>query len=69
MVCHEAEGMADPIVAFDHLGQHTQEVLPIVVVFENRLAPIASGSDVVESTGKFDTQGSGHIQSLAHHRK
>ena len=60
VVCHEAESMADPIVAFDYFGQYIQKHFSIIVVFENRLAPIASGGDVVplsnpRFTGSFET--------------
>ena len=52
-----------------YLGQYIQKHLAILVVFENRLAPIASGGDVVKGTGKLDTQRSSHVHSLAQHGK
>ena len=65
VVGHEAERMADPVVTFHHLRQHTQKRLTILIVLENRLSPIASGGDVVQGSGKLNAQGSGHVPSLA----
>ena len=65
MVRHEAEGMADPIVSFNHLRQHVQKSLAILIILVNRFAPVTSGGDVIQGTGKLYTKGSGHGQSLA----
>ena len=56
--------LTDPVVALHHLAQNTQEALPIFVVLEDRLAPVATGGDVIQGAGKFDAQGSGHAETL-----
>jgi hypothetical protein len=63
-VGHQAVGVTDPVVAFHHLCQNTQEPAPIFVVLKDRLAPVATGGDVIQGTGKFDAQASGHAKRL-----
>ncbi len=57
--------MADPIVSFNHLRQHAQKSLAILIILINRFASVTSGGDVVQGTGKLYAKGSGHGQSLA----
>jgi len=52
------------VVAFHHLCRNTQEAVPIFVVLEDRLAPVAPGGDVIQGTGKFDAQGSCDAKTL-----
>jgi hypothetical protein len=55
MVIHEAISMAEPIVAPIDLVQSSEEVLPISVVFVNRLLFISPRSDMIHSPGIFDS--------------
>jgi len=55
MVVHEAVGMTDPIVAFVHVLKGVQEPDAVLVAFEDRLPLITARSDVVNSTGIFNS--------------
>ena len=54
--------------SFYHFRQNIQEALPICVVFVDRLPPVTAGSQVVQRTGKFDSQRSGHAQGNVYAR-
>ena len=49
--------MANPIVSIDHLRQHLQKRLTIFIVLVNRFAPVTSGGEVVQRTGKLYSEG------------
>ena len=65
MIDHEAKLMADPVVTLDHLRQYPQECLTILIILVDRFPPVAPRSDVIEGTGKLDSQGSRHAERLA----
>jgi len=56
--------LTDPVIAFHHLCQNTQEAVPIFVVLEDRLASVATAGGMIQGAGKFDAQGSGHAERL-----
>ena len=60
MVRHLAPGVADPVEALTHLRQHRQPLLTIRILEEDVLPAIATGSHVVQASGKFDAQWAGH---------
>jgi hypothetical protein len=62
-VAHQAVGVTDPVVALHHRCQNTQEALPILVVLEDHLAPVATEGDVIQGASKRDARGSGHAKS------
>jgi hypothetical protein len=63
VVDHQAVGVTGPVVALHHLCQNTQEALPIFVVCEDRLAPVATRGDVIQGAGRFDARGSRQAKS------
>jgi hypothetical protein len=54
VVIHEAIRMADPMVAFVDFVENEEKVLPILVIFVNRLLFISPGGDMIDSAGIFD---------------
>jgi hypothetical protein len=42
MVCHQAIGVTKPIEAPNHFRQHSQKFQPIVIIFKDRFATIAT---------------------------
>jgi hypothetical protein len=53
VVAHQAIGIEQPVLLSDLPPQQTEETLPILVIEEDRLAPIAPGSHVVHSSRKL----------------
>jgi hypothetical protein len=60
MVGHQTIGVAQPIKSPNNLRQGAQKYQAIVVVLENRFAPITSRGHVAKIAGKFNTKGSCH---------
>lgn len=48
MIAHQTVGMAEGMVALHDGGEDRQETLAVGVVGDDRLAPVASGRDVIE---------------------
>ncbi len=61
MIRHEAIGMREPMEARPHLRQRAQKPVPVFVVLEDRLAPIASRCHMIQGTGELNAKGSGHV--------
>jgi hypothetical protein len=55
MVVHETIGMAYPIISLVDLLKRTEEVLAVVVAFENRLSFVPARGYVIHCAGVFDT--------------
>jgi ATP-dependent protease HslVU (ClpYQ) peptidase subunit len=60
MVGHEAVGVADPIVAFIGVLEGIEEVQAVLLVLENGFLLVPARRDVVDSTGVFYAEGTGH---------
>jgi hypothetical protein len=60
MVAHQAIGQCTGIEAVKGRSDHVQKCLPVLVVIEDRLAPVTTRGNVVNRSGKFDAQGAGH---------
>jgi citrate lyase beta subunit len=60
MVGHEAVGVADPIIPLVDVLEGVQEVQSILVVLEDGLLLVTAGGNVINSTGVFDAEGTGH---------
>lgn len=65
MVGHQAVRMTEPVEALANLMNKLEECDPICVIEKDTLSFIPTPSDVVDSTGVFDHQRSGHERSLA----
>ena len=65
VVVHQTPGIAEPVELVDDLTQCLEKSLPIQVVVKNVFAPIASGGDVIERIGKFNTEGARHGGRIA----
>jgi hypothetical protein len=69
MVGHEAVGVADPVVAFIGVLEGIEEVQAVLLVLENRLLLVPARCDVVDSTGIFYAEGTGHNDAIVSRNK
>jgi hypothetical protein len=60
MVVHETVSVADPVVAFIDMLKCVQKVEPVLIGFKHGLLFIATGGDVIDSTGIFYAEWTGH---------
>jgi len=60
MVAHQAIGMHLPLRLLAGLCQRCQQSLPVLIIGEDGLLPIAAVHDVVERPRVLDAQLSGH---------
>src|SRR5579859_1424106 len=60
VVVHQAPGIAQPVELPDHLAEDAQKALPVGVVLEDVLAPVAARGDVIERVGEFDADWTRH---------
>ena len=65
VVGHQAEGMHLPAGFLAGFAQGVEEEQPVLVAPENGFAPVATIEDVIESSGKFDAEFSGHAAEFA----
>ena len=60
VVVHEAVGQHDRIVPIHRLPNDCQERPAVVVVFKDGFPPVAARGDVIDRTGKFDSERACH---------
>lgn len=60
VIAHQAVGQHLGIEVQHALGHDRQQGFAVGIVHEDRLAPVASGSDVTDHAGEFDAERSGH---------
>jgi hypothetical protein len=60
VVGHEAIGVAQPVITLVDMLECIEEVLAVLVVFEDGLLFVAARSDVIHGAGVFDAKGTGH---------
>jgi hypothetical protein len=60
MVSHQHPGMDPPPRSHARLAQRLEEQLPVVIVPENRLSPIAPCHHVIEGSGILNANAAGH---------
>lgn len=60
MVGHFAIGVAAPVETAAYLAQHPEPIRAVLIVAIDTLAPITARGDVIEPTGEFDAERSGH---------
>lgn len=60
VIAHQAVGQHLGIEEMHALGDDGQQGLAVGIVHEDRLAPVASRSDVIDRAGEFDAKRSGH---------
>ncbi len=60
MVVHQAVGVTNLGKPADHLGQHVQKKMAVLVVEIDTLPRIAARGDMVERAGEFKSKGSSH---------
>jgi len=58
--------VADPVVPLIHMLEGVQKIQPVLVVLEDGLLLVATGSDMVECAGIFDPEGTSHEETLAY---
>ena len=64
VVAHQAIGQGFSIEARQRLRHDLQQSVPVIVIDEDRLAPVTAGSDVIDSAREFDAQRTGHAATL-----
>ena len=60
MIVHQAVRQQTRIKPLQRRAEDMQKSLSVLIVFKDGLAPVASRSDLVKRTGKFNSQGTGH---------
>jgi hypothetical protein len=65
VVGHEAIGVAQPIVALVYMLKGVEEVLAVLVVFEDGLLLVTTGGYMVDCTGVFYAKRTGHGVNIA----
>jgi hypothetical protein len=61
VIVHEAIGMADPVISFIDVLEGVQKVDAVLVALEDGLSFVAPGGNVVDCTGIFYAERTGHI--------
>ena len=59
MVVHEAVAMTQPLMSLDHLPKDEEKLPSVTLILKNRKTGIAPGSDMIDRTRIFDSEGSG----------
>ena len=57
VIAHQAVRQHLGVETVHRLPDQRQQRAPVVIIDEDRLAPVAARSDVVDRAGEFDTQG------------
>jgi hypothetical protein len=65
VIGHLAPAMTHPVEPFANLTQQLQPGQPIFIAKENGLPPITARGDVVQTSGKFNSEWARHKPSLA----
>lgn len=60
VVVHEAVGVAYPVKTLADLAEEGEPLLAVSIVQIDRLSPVATRGNVVQSAGEFNAQGAGH---------
>ena len=64
VVVHEAVGVAYPVKALADLAEEGEPLLTVSIVHIDRLSPVATRGNVVQSAGELNAQGAGHALML-----
>ena len=64
MIAHEAVGVEDEIVRFDHVFKPIEKSFSIAIGEKDVLLCVAASNDVIEGTVEFDAKRSCHRVSL-----
>ena len=65
MVCHEAVGMAHPVITFIDVLKGAEEVLVVLIVLEDGLLFVAARGNMIHGAGVFYAKRSGHGANVA----
>jgi ATP-dependent protease HslVU (ClpYQ) peptidase subunit len=68
VVGHEAVGVAYPAIAFGNVLECVQKIETICIVSENRLLLVTPRGYVIDGSGVFDAEGTGHERKIAAER-
>ncbi len=60
MIAQLAVGMAAPVEVPADPAEEIKRSLPILIAFEDRLAPFPAQGHVIQTTGQFNAEGSCH---------
>lgn len=60
VVIHQAVGMQEETKPGDHARQHSQKVLPVLVIEKDVLLDITTGGNVIQRPREFDAKWSSH---------
>jgi hypothetical protein len=53
VVVHQAEGVAEPVKAFDHFGESIEKIFAVFIGEVDVFSGVASGGDVIDSARIF----------------
>jgi hypothetical protein len=65
VIGHLAKCMNHPIKPRTNNVQHRQPIIAIIVTQEDIFPTISARGNVIKGTGEFQSEGSGHLRSLA----
>jgi len=65
VVGHEAVGVAQPVITLVDVLKGVEEILAVLVVFEDGLLFVAARGDMIHGAGVFYAKGSGHGAKVA----
>ncbi len=65
VVGYEAVGVAQPVITLVDVLKGVEEVLAVLVVFEDSLLFVAARGNVVDGAGVFYAKGTGHGANVA----
>jgi len=65
VVGHEAVGVAQPIITLVDVLKGIEEILAVLVVFEDGLLFVATGGNMIYSAGVFYAKRTGHSAKVA----
>jgi len=65
VVGHEAVGVAQPIITLVDVLKGIEEILAVLVIFEDGLLFVTTGGNVIYSAGVFYAKRTGHCAKVA----
>jgi len=69
VIVHQAIGVTQPSEARHDFAQAAEKPLPVLVVEKDRTARIAARGHVMDRTGEFEPEGTGHRRKLCRQKR
>lgn len=64
MIIHETVSVAKPVIAFNNGSKDREKGLSVLIIVKNFSPRIAPGCYMIDGTWVFDSQRSGHVNTL-----